>query len=95
MFVWLNSQAVRSDRGFEVESMGRFSVHYREGGRWVDVYVERGLECGKPCVIIEPSAFERWNGESAYVAIPHDKQQQMLENFIAAMEFQGVAVVVT
>jgi|688.fasta_scaffold275885_3 hypothetical protein len=95
MFTWLNSQAVRSDRGFEVESMGRFSVHYREGNKTVDVYVERGLDNGKPCVVIEPLAFIRWDGDPEFVTLPKDKQQQMLRNFIDAMEFQGLAVVVT
>jgi hypothetical protein len=95
MFTWLNSQAVRSDLGFEVESMGRFSVHYREGQKKVDVYVERGVDNGKPCVIIQPIAFERWDGDPESVTLPDEKQQQMLQNFIDAMEFQGVSVVVT
>jgi hypothetical protein len=95
MFTWLNSQAVRSDAGFEVESMGRFTIDYREGGRKISVYVENGLHGGKPCVIImEANAFARWDGDPPSLTLPPEKQKQMLANFIAALEFQGLAVVV-
>jgi len=94
MFTWLNSQAVRSDRGFEVESMGRFSIHYREGKKVIDVYVENGELGGKPCVVVQPNSFERWDGDPHSVSLPLKRQQEILKNFIDAMEFQGVAVVV-
>lgn len=95
MFSWLNSQAVRSDRGFEVESMGRFTEEYREGGRKVSVEVERGFEGGaKPCVIIEPTAFQRWDGDPPDKILTPQKQAEMLSNFQEALEFQGIAVVV-
>lgn len=95
MFTWINSQAVRSDQGFEVESMGRFTIDYREGSKKVSVYVENGMEAGKPCVIImKPTAFERWDDDPPGASNPLEKQQEMLRNFIEAMEFQGLAVVV-
>ncbi len=94
MFVWLNSQAVRSDRGFEVESMGRFTVDYREGGRKVTVEVERGFDGAKPCVVIEPTAFQRWDADPVGKTLPPDKQAEMMSNFQEGMEFQGIAVVV-
>jgi len=75
--------------------MGRFSVEYREGEKKIDVYVERGVADGKnPCVIIESTAFERWDGDPAYSVLPIEKQQQILANFIEAMEFQGIAVII-
>lgn len=95
MFVWLNSQAVRSDLGFEVESMGRFTEEYREGHRRVTVEVERGFAPGgAPCVIIEPTAFVRWDDDPADRHLPSERQAQMLTNFEQAMAFQGVSVVV-
>ena len=94
-FAWLNSQAVRSDRGFEVESIDRFAEEYREGGRKVTVEVERGFEGGsKPCVIIEPTAFQRWDDDPPNKVLPPQKQADMLSNFRQAMEFQGIAVIV-
>lgn len=93
-FTWLNSQAVRSDSGFEVESMGRFSIEYREGEKVVDVYVERGLHGGRPCVIVSADSFKRWTNGPSGEAISPARQQVMLDNFIAALEFQDLAVVV-
>ncbi len=95
MFTWINSQGVRSDRGFEVESMDRFAIEYREGKKRIGVYVENGfLDGRKPCVAIERTAFERWDGDPPWVKLPREKQDEMLANFTEAMEFQGIAVVV-
>jgi len=95
MFVWINSQAVRSDQGFEVESMGRFTIEYREGAKKLSVYVENGREGGRPCVIVmDPRAFERWDGDPPEAINPLEKQQEMLKHFMEALEFQGLGVVV-
>ena len=95
MFKWLNSNGVESDHGFIVQSIGRFEIEYREGKRKVNVYVERGMHDGKPCVIVmESGAFARWDGGPPGGVNPLEKQQEMLKNFIEALEFQGLAVVV-
>jgi len=94
MFKWLNKTGVENDRGFAVQSIDRFTVEYREAEKKVSVYVENGFcEGYKPCVIIEPSAFQRWDGDPSYVSLPEEKQDEMMENFTEAMEFQGIAVV--
>lgn len=95
MFTWLNSQAVRSNRGFEVVSVDRFTIDYREKSRKVSVYVEKGIVEGrKPCVIISKNAFDHWDGTSAGERISPEKQQEMLSNFTEAMEFQGIKVLI-
>ncbi len=91
MFTWLNKQGVRSDRGFEVQFTGRFDAEYREGDKLVELYVESGVNGGLPCIILEPEAFARWSDGTA---IAPDKQAEMLQNFKAAMEFQGLRTVV-
>lgn len=91
MFTWLNKQGVRSDRGFEVQRTGRFDAEYKEDGKIVSLYVESGLDGGTYCILVDPTAFERWdNGQP----IPPDKQKQMFQNFKEAMEFQGLKMVV-
>ena len=87
MFTWLNKQGVRSDRGFEVQFVGRFDAEYREGGRIVSLYVEDGTIGGLPAILLDPDAFARWDGGEP---IPADKQQEMMRNFREAMEFQGL-----
>jgi hypothetical protein len=42
MFTWMGKQGVRSSDGFEVQSIDRFSIAYREGSQVVTVYVEHG-----------------------------------------------------
>lgn len=89
MFTWINKQGVRSDAGFEVQSMDRFTIAYREGSDCVSVEVERGLSGSKPYVIVSPGAFTRWDGGAL---ISPNQRAAMLRNFIEAMEFQGVGV---
>jgi hypothetical protein len=91
MFTWLNKQGVRSDRGFEVQFTGRFSAEYREGGKFVKLYVEDGLSGGLQCISINPDAFDHWSDGQT---IPPDQQMQMFENFKEAMEFQNLKMVV-
>jgi hypothetical protein len=91
MFTWLNKQGVRNDNGFEVQFTGRFDAEYREGQRKVLLYVESGVEGGMHCIILEPTAFAQW---SDGVPIAPEKQAEMLKNFTAAMEFQGLRTVV-
>lgn len=90
MFTWLNKQGVRSSEGYEVQSVDRFSIEYREGSRVVTVAVERGYFGGGPSVSISPKAFERWNHSATRNSV--EQQAQMLRNFKAAMQFQGVVV---
>jgi hypothetical protein len=94
MFKWLNKQCVESDGGFIVASRGRFTIEYRERGGIITVYVEHGLKEGGPCVIVGSDAFARWDGDPPRTTTPLVEQKRMLANFTAAMEFQGMAVVV-
>jgi hypothetical protein len=94
MFTWLNKQGVRSDRGFEVQFTGRFSAEYRQGGRVVTLHVEDGFGGGVPSILIEPDAFERWDGDPSGRVIAADEQGQMIQNFREAVEFQGLQLVV-
>jgi hypothetical protein len=91
MFTWLNKQGVKSDKGFEVQRTGRFEAEYREGEKLVTLYVESGENGGLPCIILDPSAFERWDGGEP---IPADQQARMFQNFKEAMEFQDLKMVV-
>jgi hypothetical protein len=94
MFTWLNKQGVRSDSGFEVQFIGRFDVEYREGGMVVTLGVESGMSGGVPCIIVDPSAFERWDGDPPHQQIAPEQQAQMFHNLGAAMEFQGLRLVI-
>lgn len=92
MFTWLNKQGVQSDKGFIVQSVDRFTVEYQENNRCISIYVEDGfLPDGKFCEIIAPDVFSRWDDGTS---ISEEKQREILKNFIEAMEFQGIAVVI-
>ena len=90
MFTWLNKQGVRSSAGFEVQSVDRFAVEYREAGQVVTVAVEPGSFGGQPSITISPRAFERFDGASQCLSL--EEQARMRANFCAAMQFQGVTV---
>jgi hypothetical protein len=91
VFTWLNKQGVRSTSGFEVQTIDRFTVRYREGLRFVDVYVEPGISAGKLCLSIEDAAFEKWGNSSVDNTL--EEQQRIRKNFCDAMDFQGIVVV--
>lgn len=92
MFTQLNKQGVRSDKGFIVQSMNRFTIEYREGSRIISASVERGLlESGKACVYIYPDEFENWNDGTP---ITDERQKEILENFKEGMKFLGVEVLI-
>jgi hypothetical protein len=42
MFTWLNTQGVKSDKGFVVQSMSRFVIKYSESMGEIDLSVEYG-----------------------------------------------------
>lgn len=90
MFEWLNSQAVRSDLGFEVESIDRSSIQYREGCVSLNIEVENGFVDSKPCIIFDKQQFEVVDGEM----VPIVERDRMIKNFVDAMDFQGLAVVI-
>lgn len=92
MFFWLNNQGVQSDQGFIVQRTGRFTAEYRESTKRMTVNIESGLTGGKPSIIVDPHAFERWDGDPEGPCLPPEKQAQILKNFRAAMEFQGLVL---
>ena len=93
-FTWLNKQGVRSTAGFEVQCIDRFTIEYREGAKKVSVPVEDGLNQGRAVVLIGPDAFSKWDPPFDALNISSDKQLEMLQNFTAEMEFQGLVVLV-
>jgi hypothetical protein len=88
MFTWLNKQGVRSDRGFVVQFTGRFSAEYRDQGKVLKFYVEDGTVGGQPAILVDPDAFQHWDGETA--TIDPDEQLKMFRNLREAVEFQGL-----
>lgn len=91
MFKWLNKQGVESDAGFIVQRTGRFTCVYQERGRTLELEVESGFMGDTPCINIRRDSFKRWSNG---VTIPPDQQEQMLQNFKEAMEFQGLKLLV-
>lgn len=89
-FTWIGKQGARSTDGFEVQSVSRFAIAYRERGQVMTISVEPGLFGGGHSVSIAANAFEYW--DNYRVANSKEKQAQLLANFRAAMEFQGIAI---
>jgi hypothetical protein len=87
-FVWLNKQGVRSRDGFEVQSVGRFTIEYREGRLKVSVDVERGSYGGGSSVSISRNAFKHWDGSS--LTNSSDAQLRMRKNFREGLAFMDI-----
>ncbi len=92
MFTWLNKQGVKSDKGFIVQSVGRFTIEYRENSKCISIEVDNGrLPDGRFCEIVSPDAFFKWDDGTL---ISEERQKEILKNFTDAMEFQNIGVVV-
>jgi len=91
MFTWLNKQGVQSDQGFVVQFTGRYTAEYCDGEKVVTLDVESSLNRGVPCIILDPTAFERWDDGTL---ITQDQQPQLFQNVKEAMEFQGLKMVI-
>ena len=87
-FVWLNKQGVRSREGFEVQSVDRFTIEYREGRQKVSVGVESAAYAGESLVSIDSTAFERWDGSSSKNSA--EGQRRMRNNFREGLAFMGI-----
>lgn len=91
-FTWLNKQGVKSSKGFVVQCTGRFTSEYQEGSRKITIETDTGkLPDGKYCDIINSYAFAKWDDGTP---ISKEKQEEILQNYKDAMEFQGLGVVV-
>ncbi len=92
MFTWINKQGVKSSKGFIVQSVGRFTIEYREGNKCLSIEVDNGrLSDGRFCEIVSPNAFVKWDDGTL---VSKEKQEEILINFTEAMEFQNIGVVV-
>ena len=92
MFTWLNKQGVKSSKGFIVQSIARFVMEYREAEKCISIEVESDYGPGrKPIEKIRMDAISKWDDGTP---ITKEKQEEIIRNFIDAMEFQGVGVVV-
>jgi hypothetical protein len=89
-FTWLNKQGVRSDTGFELQSMDRFTFEYREGSRTITLDIESGiLGESQPAILMGPDALKKWdNGTTLDIAA----QKQVLDNIRQALAFQGLGL---
>ena len=89
-FTWLNKQGVRSDRGFELQSIDRFTFEYREGVRTITLDVESGiLGEDEPAILIGHDALKKWDDGGYLDALT---QRQTLENIREALAFQGLGL---
>lgn len=93
-FTWLNKQGVRSDTGFEVQRIDRFTTEYREGERTITVYTEPAKIFDSYGVSINSDAFLRWDPDSGGEQLTPQRQREVLNNFREALVFKGLKLYV-
>ena len=72
---------MRSSEGFEVQSVGRFTIEYREGAKTMSVEVENDAP-----VATDEQAFAKWDPPFNHLPISDEKRAQIIRNFNAAMK---------
>ena len=92
-FVWLNKQGVKCDQGFEVQVLSRSCIEYREGDQVLTVEYEPGMSMGRPCLLISPDSFSRWDNMPLVRSFNQEEKLRVEADFREAMRFQGVEVV--
>jgi hypothetical protein len=87
------AQHVVSTEGFEILPGGRHALIYKEADRRMEVALEFGRnDSGRVCVTIWPGAFARWEEASPVLSV--EQQKRIERNFRAAMDFDGLDVLV-
>jgi hypothetical protein len=93
MFTWINKQGVQSDGGFTLQITGRFSAEYREGSKKVSFETDNGVNGGETCIIIDPDAIQRWDGDPVSVQLSAAERERVIGNIREALKFQGLRLV--
>lgn len=91
MFKWLNKQGVQSDNGFIVQVVSRFLIEYRQQSKIISVGIEiDSVSNSSVKIIIHKSSFAHWRDGTSISA---KEQLQIIKNFIDAMKFQDIKVI--
>jgi hypothetical protein len=91
VFTWINKQGVSSSEGFIVQSTGRFTMEYREGGKVIVLEIERGnWGGGSSIALTNPSDIERWGKFGS--PINKADQERIKRNIKDALAFKGLAL---
>jgi hypothetical protein len=80
MFTPISKQGVRSDQGFEVQVVDRFTIEYREGGKTMSIDVDGDT------AMLSDHLFSKWDSPFSHVPIPGERQRQIRQNFNAALK---------
>ena len=89
-FTWLNKQGVRSDAGFELQFVDRFTMEYRQDGRTITLDIESGfLGENQPAILMSPDALNAWADGAELLPT---EQRQALQNIREALAFQGLGL---
>lgn len=80
MFTLINKQGVRSDQGFEVQTVDRFTIEYREGAKIMSIYVDGDRE------MLSDYLFSKWDPPFSHIPISEERQKQIRLNFNAALK---------
>jgi len=89
-FTWLSKQGVRSDTGFKLQSMDRFTFEYREGSRTITLDIESGiLGENQPAILMGSDALKKWDNGTTLDVVA---QKQVLDNIRQALAFQGLGL---
>jgi hypothetical protein len=91
MFRWLNKQGVESDKGFIVQVVSRFVIEYRQHLKKISVHIEvESASSSKVTIIVHKSSFTHWDDA---IHITENEQAKIIKNFIDAMKFQDIDVI--
>jgi hypothetical protein len=88
-FTWLNKQGVRSDEGFELQRLSRFTMQYSERGNTLTIDLESGLINGELGILMRPDAAARWDDGSVSDLAT---QKRVIRNIREALRFQGLGL---
>ena len=93
MFKWLTKQSVQSDKGFIVQSAGRFALQYIDGTKKITVNcVNEGEHPnGQFFEVVKSDNFEKWDDGTP---IPSNQQEEIKRNFKDGMAFQNIDIII-
>jgi hypothetical protein len=92
-FTWLNSQGVRSESGIEVQFVDRYTIDYREPDLYLRLKVSGEIHFGASGRFAIGFSRQEMQSHWAFRTLPADRQKQVEQNLIAALNFQSIDAV--
>ena len=91
MFTWINTQGVKAEEGFILQSMHQYYYHYIENEHVMQIIVEPFIDKkGDYLESVEASSFEKWQPPFESEIVSDKKKEELKKRVSEALKFMKI-----